>query len=66
VLPDLCSGVEEQEDDGEPFEEKLKRLTATLCGPQAEAAKLVEAIARNLASLGLWDGGGRRGRPRPY
>jgi len=37
---------------GEPFDEKMKRLTATLREQQAEAAKLDEAIARNLKELG--------------
>ena len=63
LTPGRHVGAEEQEDDGEPYEEKMKRLTATLRGQQAEAAKLVEAIARSLASLGLWDGGGLRERP---
>jgi len=66
LTPGRHVGAEEQEDGGEPFEEKMKGLTATLCGQQAEAAKFVEAIARNLASLGLWDGGGQREGPRPY
>jgi type I restriction enzyme M protein len=39
-------------DDGEPFEEKMKRLTATLREHQAEAVKLDTAIAANLAELG--------------
>ena len=34
--------------DGEPFEEKMKRLTATLREQQAEASKLDAAIAVNL------------------
>jgi type I restriction-modification system DNA methylase subunit len=37
---------------GEPFDEKMKRLTATLREQQAEAAKLDEAIAKNLRELG--------------
>ncbi len=40
------------EDDGEPFEEKMKRLAATLREQQAEAAKLDAAIAANLKELG--------------
>lgn len=36
----------------EPFEEKMKRLTATLREQQAEAAKLDAAIAANLKELG--------------
>jgi len=45
-------GAEAGEDDGEPFEEKIKRLTATLRAQQAEAAKLDAAIAANLKELG--------------
>ena len=45
-----------QEDDGEPFEEKMRRLTATLREQQAEAAKLDAAIAAKLESLGFGDG----------
>jgi type I restriction enzyme M protein len=40
------------EDDGEPFEEKMKRLTATLREQQKESARLDEAIAANLKELG--------------
>ncbi len=43
---------EAQEDDGEPFEEKMQQLTATLREQQAEAAKLDAAIAANLKELG--------------
>ncbi len=37
---------------GEPFEDKMKRLTSTLCEQQKEAAKLDAAIAANLKELG--------------
>ena len=40
------------EDDGEPFEEKMARLAATLRTQQAEAARLDAAIAVNLKELG--------------
>lgn len=40
------------EDDGEPFEEKMKRLVAELQEQRAEAGRLDAAIARNLAALG--------------
>jgi len=50
--PGRYVGAEAQEDDGEPFEEKMKRLTATLREQQAEAAKLDVAIAANLKELG--------------
>jgi type I restriction enzyme M protein len=38
--------------DGEPFEEKMKRLPATLRQQQAEAAKLAAAVAASLKVLG--------------
>ena len=52
LTPGRYVGAEAQEDDGEPFEEKMKRLTATLREQQAEAAKLDAAIAANLKELG--------------
>jgi type I restriction enzyme M protein len=52
LTPGRYVGAAEVEDDGEPFEEKMKRLTATLREQQAEAAKLDAAIAANLKDLG--------------
>jgi type I restriction enzyme M protein len=52
LTPGRYVGAEAQEDDGEPFEEKMKRLTATLREQQAEAAKVDAAIAANLKDLG--------------
>jgi type I restriction enzyme M protein len=52
LTPGRYVGAEAAEDDGEPFEEKMKRLTATLREQQAEAAKLDAAIAANLTELG--------------
>ncbi len=52
LTPGRHVGAEEAEDDGEPFEEKMKRLAATLRKQQAEAAKLDAAIAANLKELG--------------
>jgi type I restriction enzyme M protein len=52
LTPGRYVGAEAQEDDGEPFEEKMQRLTATLREQQAEAAKLDAAIAANLKELG--------------
>lgn len=37
---------------GEPFEPKMRRLTATLHEQQAEAARLDAAIVANLRELG--------------
>jgi len=52
LTPGRYVGAEAQEDDGEPFEEKMRQLTATLREQQAEAAKLDAAIAANLRELG--------------
>jgi type I restriction enzyme M protein len=52
LTPGRYVGAETAEDDGEPFEEKMKRLTATLREQQAAAAKLDAAIAANLEELG--------------
>ena len=52
LTPGRYVGAEAQEDDGEPFEEKMKRLVATLREQQAEAAKVDAAIAANLKELG--------------
>jgi type I restriction enzyme M protein len=52
LTPGRYVGAEAQEDDGEPFEEKMKRLVTTLRRQQAEAAKLDAAIAANLKELG--------------
>ncbi len=52
LTPGRYVGAEATEDDGELFEEKMKRLTATLREQQAEAAKLDAAIATTLKELG--------------
>jgi len=52
LTPGRYVGAEAQEDDGESFDEKMKRLTATLRQQQAEAAKLNAAIAANLKEAG--------------
>jgi type I restriction enzyme M protein len=52
LTPGRYVGAEAAEDDAEPFEEKMKRLTATLREQQAEAAKLDASIAANLKELG--------------
>jgi len=54
LTPGRYVGAEVQEDDGEPFEEKMRRLAAQLREQQAEAAKLDAAIAANLRELGFW------------
>jgi type I restriction enzyme M protein len=52
LTPGRYVGAEVQDYDGEPFEEKMRRLTATLRQQQAEAAKLDAAIAANLQEFG--------------
>lgn len=52
LTPGRYVGAEAAEDDGEPFEEKMRRLAATLREQQAEAVKLDAAIAANLKELG--------------
>jgi len=52
LTPGRYVGAVAQGGDGEPFEEKMKRLVATLREQQAEAAKLDAAIATNLKGLG--------------
>jgi type I restriction enzyme M protein len=52
LTPGRYVGTEAQEDDGEPFAEKMQRLTAILRQQQAEAARLDAAIAANLKELG--------------
>ncbi len=52
LTPGRYVGSEVVEDDGEPFDEKMKQLTATLREQQADGAKLDAAIAENLKELG--------------
>ena len=52
LTPGRYVGAAEEEDDGEPFEEKMTRLTATLHEQFAESARLEEAIRANLEGLG--------------
>jgi type I restriction enzyme M protein len=52
LTPGRHVGAEAAEDDDEPFEEKMRRLTTALQLQQAEAAKLDAAIAANLRELG--------------
>mgnify|MGYP000053032031 CR=1 FL=1 len=52
LTPGRYVGAAEVEDDGEPFEQKMKRLVTQWREQQAEAAKLNKAIAKNLEELG--------------
>jgi type I restriction enzyme M protein len=48
-LPPHITHVEE---DGEPFEEKIQRLTAELAAQFKRARELEEEIGKNLAGIG--------------
>ena len=52
LTPGRYVGAEAVEDDGEPFEDKMKRLVAELTGQFEESAKLELAIKANLKGLG--------------
>ena len=52
LTPGRYVGAAAREDDGEPFDEKIQRLAATLREQQKEAARLDAAIAANLKELG--------------
>jgi type I restriction enzyme M protein len=52
LTPGRYVGAETVEDDGEPFDGKMKRLAATLREQQREAAKLDASIASILLELG--------------
>ncbi len=53
LTPGRYVGAAPQEDDGEPFEEKMTRLTTQWRQQQAEARRLDAAIEENLARLGF-------------
>jgi len=55
LTPGRYVGAEEVEDDGEPFDEKMKQLVATLKKQQTEAAKLDAETANSLHELGYDD-----------
>jgi type I restriction enzyme M protein len=55
LTPGRYVGAEAQEADGEPFDDKMKRLVSTLRKQQTEAAKLDASIATNLRELGHCD-----------
>lgn len=53
LTPGRYVGAAPQEDDGEPFQDKMQRLAAQLREQQAESAKLDAAIDENLTRLGF-------------
>ena len=52
LTPGRYVGIEEQEDDGEPFEEKMKRLTGELSEMFIKSNELQEEIRKNLGAIG--------------
>ncbi len=52
LTPGRYVGIEEQEDDGEPFEEKMTRLTTELSDLFAKSHELEEEIRKKLGAIG--------------
>ena len=53
LTPGRYVGIAEQEDDGEPFDEKMKRLTSELSGLFTESHRLEDEIKKQLGSIGF-------------
>ena len=53
LTPGRYVGIEEQEDDGEPFEDKMKRLTSELSKMFEQSNILQDEIKKNLESIGF-------------
>ena len=53
LTPGRYVGIAEQEDDGEPFAEKMSRLTSELSGLFAESHCLEDEIKKQLGSIGF-------------
>lgn len=53
LTPGRYVGIEEQKDDGEPFEDKMKRLTGELSELFAQSHNLEEQIKKNLKAIGF-------------
>ena len=53
LTPGRYVGVEEQEDDGEPFDEKMTRLTGELSGMFKRSHELEEEIRKRLGAIGF-------------
>lgn len=52
LTPGRYVGIEEQEADDEPFDEKMKRLTGELSAMFAKSHELEEEIRKNLGAIG--------------
>ena len=53
LTPGRYVGIEEQADDGEPFNEKMERLTGELSELFAKSHELEMAIKKNLKAIGF-------------
>ncbi len=53
LTPGRYVGIAEQEEDSEPFDEKMKRLTAELAGLFEESYRLEEEIKKQLGGIGF-------------
>ena len=53
LTPGRYVGIAEQEDDGEPLEEKMQRLTTELSGLFAESHRLEDEIRKQLGTIGF-------------
>ena len=53
LTPGRYVGIEEQEDDGEPFDEKMERLTSELSALFAKSHDLENEIKKNLKAIGF-------------
>ena len=53
LTPGRYVGIEEQEDDGEPFEEKMARLTSELSEMFAKSHALEDEIRKKLGAIGF-------------
>jgi type I restriction enzyme M protein len=53
LTPGRYVGIADQEDDGEPFDEKMKRLTTELSGLFTESHRLEDEIKKQLGSIGF-------------
>ena len=52
LTPGRYVGIEDVEDDGEPFDEKMKRLTSELSRMFKKSHELEEEIKKNLKAIG--------------
>ena len=52
MTPGRYVGIKEQEDDGEPFEEKMERLTSELSDMFKKSHELEDEIKEKLRAIG--------------